>query len=659
MKNTIYAPPEEHQYWHLASENFNERLPRRSAVIIKESLYSLEYCCPSDFSRLGWTFDGRQESTYKSGYFMEFAFADYFQSPQYGLEKSNMYFSSMCSHPGACERSAVFANAPFTVNETVAQAAGGGFILEYTISAKSHPPYLFDSELYSIIRLPFSLGKTKITKDGLSICIKEKNFFITGDFHRIMVFTDEFSFIRRARRAGNISEKKTHGWFIVLVHKIRLLPQDTKSISIGISTLSLQSAVAVLKTKNNLKSCAKSWQKWFSALPVPGRMPLAEKAAYYKCWRTVRENYFNHSLWGHMVLEALPVYKGLWQWGLSALEWHTMLNPETGPALIKKSFDLFLSNQRKDGYITHAVYINEKTPGRAWSRENIIQTPHFPWIALRYFNKTADHESLRKWYPALKKYYQYLCSSRDQAFRKLHLWAATTSYDTGLDTFPALQRVTYDEDGKKEKFCYPSVFAAERCRYEEAMAKIAAVLKTGEENFWRNASCETLAAADSLLWDGKKNWYGVLHADGELDTRVGVDGLFMPAYGHISAARARLMKKNMARLIGKFGIHTLAPDEKDFNPQTYWRGPAWPKACSLAASAVMTYFPDLIPSVRKSIHNFISAQPGIWECVDAQTGGIARSDHGFFATPGVSSNVGAGELIGSLFILSGKNFYDY
>lgn len=90
---------------------------------------------------------------------------------------------------------------------------------------------------------------------------------------------------------------------------------------------------------------------------------------------------------------------------------------------------------------------------------------------------------MQKWYPLLVKFHQYLTRSRDE--KNIHLWAILTSYDSGLDTTSAFDQVTYGTKDGKEAYCYPAIFAAERYRYEIALAKIADIIGKDEGNRWR------------------------------------------------------------------------------------------------------------------------------------------------------------------------------
>ena len=162
---------------------------------------------------------------------------------------------------------------------------------------------------------------------------------------------------------------------------------------------------------------------------------------------------------------------------------------------------------------------------------------------------------------------------------------------------------------------------------------------------------------DEILWDKKKNWYGVLHENQALDTRVGVDGLFPLAYGLVKKDRAELARENFLKLLGDYGVFTVAPDEPGFYEQIYWRGPAWTKSCSLAMAAAFNYYQDLLRRVKDALVGFLLKYPSVWECMSAKTGEIARGDMGLMATPVVSSNVGAGEAIGALLTYYSANMF--
>jgi len=513
-------------------------------------------------------------------------------------------------------------------------------------------------KFYTIVTLECSSAKVSKHSSGsiLKIHLGKKSLFIASESNRYGVYSCIEEYLDDLEK-GTINARRKTGRHVIFEKDVALKSGGQVSLLFGISFQSPDKAAGALRLKNPVSSIRVKWNKWFNSLPAPSFETEADRKAYYKCWWIVRLNYYRHPSLGKTVLEALPVYRGYWQWSLPAVEWHSMLNPEIGRVFVKNLLNLFLKHQREDGYVTHAIYLVEKTPGETWSSRNIIQTPHLPWVALRYYYATKDLKSIRAWYPKLVKYYNYLNESRDAGLLRLGLWAILTSFDTGLDTFPAFQKVTYGDSGIKEDFCYPAIFAAEKCRFEQAMGRMSRILENGEEDTWFRLAEETRRAMDHILWDEDLHWYGVLHQDGSLDTRIGVDGLFPFAYGLVDPEKARQARKNFLRLIGDYGVFTLAPGQPGFEEEVYWRGPAWAKSCSLAMAAALNYYPDLLKAVKDSTVKFLLKYPSVWECMSAATGNIARGDIGIMATPVVSSNVGAGEAIGALLTYYGRNMF--
>ncbi len=650
--------------WKSVKENFDEKIPRRTAILVKEEDYSLSFAYPAEFSSIGHFFDYRQNTTYDESPVFSIKFGEYCFPDLTGknLSKNTFYYENMEYFPSLIKRKIIFSNIGIEAEEKFAQVVSGSFSWEINLICRNHPPYIFDKKFYTIITINTTEPKIKYYpgKNLLQIESEGKKIFITSNFENYAAYKNIDDYLKDLR-AGRISSKKNEGNYIIFEHRLKLEPGENKKLRFGISTYSGEKALKALRIKNYENKIKDKWNKWFNSLPHPKFKSEIDRKAYYKCWWVIKLNYYYDKRYGKTVIEALPVYRGYWQWALPAVQWHTSLNPEVNSSFMKRLLDLFLKYQRKDGYVTHAIYIDEKVPGERWAKGNIIQTPHIPWVALRYYQNTKDIKSLKNWYPKLKKYYQYLGQSRDEKFLKLHLWAAISGYDTGMDDYPSLQKVSYGErgeEGRKENFCYPAIFAAERCYYEKAMRKIAEILGKKEEvEKWHRESQRTKETMNKILWDKKKKWYGVLHEDKTLETIIGVDGLFPFAYGLVSKNKAKLAKKNFIKMLGNYGVFTVSPFEKRFHEETYWQGPAWPASCAYGMAASFNYYPDLIKKVKEGLVNFILKYPSVWEGMSAKTGKICHGPCEVLATPVVSSNVGAGEAMGAILIYYGENVF--
>jgi len=648
--------------WGLVKEKFDEKIPRRTAILVKEEDYSLSFAYPLEFSSIGYLFDYRKNTTYDESPAFSIKFGEYYFPDLTGknLARNLFYYEDMEYLPSFIRRKIIFSNVGLEAEEKFFQAVSGSFSWRIRLFCKNHPPFGLDKNFYTIITI--NKGEARVEyypgENTLKISLDDRDVFIVVDFDAYGVY-ESINDVVEDLKDGKIKSNRETGRHIVLEHKIKLNSYESRELKFGISSFSQEKAEEAFEIENYQAVIRGKWNEWFLNLPCLEFKSESEEKAYYKCWWAIRLNYCYDERYGKTVIEALPVYRGYWQWSLPAVQIHTSLNPEVDSSFMKRLIDLFTESQREDGYITHAIYLDEKAPGERWSKQNIIQTPHIPWVALRYYLLTKDQECLRRWYPKLKKYYHYLCQSRDENFLKLHLWAIISAYDTGMDDYPTFQICTFKEGadyGREERFCYPTIFAAERCYYEKAMGKIAEIIGFIEEaKVWYRELERTKEAMDEILWDKEKNWYGVLHEDGNLETIIGMDGLFPLAYGLVNKDKAELARENFIQLLGEYGVYTVSPFEERFHEDTYWQGPSWPSSCLYGMATALNYYPDLMDKIKEGLVNFILKYPSVWECMSAKTGKIARGPYDVLATPVVSSNVGAGSAIGAFLLYYGKD----
>jgi hypothetical protein len=642
--------------WKNVGENFDHKLERLTAIIIKESDLSRYYAYPNEWNTLGYCFNFSDKTVYDNPAKFKIDFAEYVYPDLMKCSCKNYIVYDECKYyPSLIRRSFSFTNLGLKGNEQLGQTLDGALGWKIKLNCINEG-FQFDKKLITVMTADEKFNV--ITHSScIEIVFSDIKYFIASKDDIQIGLYDNEQVMKKDLSLGKMSIDKEEGYYLAISHDVKLSPGEAVEISLGMSSISKELAVKSAYSGEMAENISLRWNEWFNSLPKLNFNNDREIKAYYKSWWTIRTNYYNHPKWGYSIVEALPVYKGLWQWAIPSVEWHSNQNTEYTSEWIKKAMDMLIESQREDGYITHAIYIDEEKPGERWAKgKGIVQTPHLPWTAVRYYYATGDKDSLRRWFKPLEAYYNYLCKSRDKDFERLHLWAITTSYDTGLDTTPVFQKVTHGQNGEKEEYCYPSIFAAERCRYEEAMGKIAELI--GEDySIWYDEAKVTLKAMNDYLWDEEKKWYGVRHQNSELDTRVGVDGLFPLAYHLVNQNRAAEMKENFRKLVGTYGVRTVAEDEPGFREDIYWRGPSWPKTCSLGMEVCRYYYRDILEDVFNAVLNMVLSHPNIWECYNVRTGELGRSDMGFVCTPGVSSNVGAGDIIGCILIYHGIDMY--
>ncbi len=652
--------------WKMLAEEFDSNLPRLTAVYVRESDGTIGFAYPSGENCAGFIFEHSIHSAYDMPPKFRFDFAAYEQRTD-GLHKNRALFAKQTFQPSLIRRKIEYTNLPLIGTERFGRVVDGSlsWIFDFTCRTEW---FRFEQELVSLLRSDEELSAS-IDGEVLSVQFNDIVYYIASSQpFAAAVYRDETDLKQEA--AGKGTARASKGHVLAIRQRFSLASLQRTQMTFGISTVSPQKAkeaAGVLQKidgKNPDKAIAgaedriaKTWDTWFDSLPAVDLRDKQETRAYYKCWSVIKNNYYDHPQWGHSIMESLPVYKGIWQWATPAVQWHSDQNSDYTSEWIEKAMNMLLSAQREDGYITHAIYIDEEVPGSSWANTGTVQTPHLAWTALRHCYATGNTEPLRRWQPALEKYYRYLCNSRDEDLEKLHLWGIFSSFDTGLDTTGAFQRVTYGEpDHEKEHYCYPAIFGAERYRYELSMAEIAEVL--GENGAaWRAEAKKTRAAMNQVLWDETRGWYGVRHEDGSLDTRVGLDGLFAILYGIPDEERLAKMESGVCSLIGPYGVRTVADGEPGFRPDVYWRGACWPKACSVMMDICRRHYPELAETVRDALLRMVLRYPSIWECWNVETGELAHSDHGFYCTPGMTSNVGAGDLIASLWESHGFEMY--
>lgn len=643
----------EESIWESLRESFDDKLPRRTAVALKPSDSTILYAYPMHSGAIGWSFDDRTSTSYDDSPSYELFVAPWtgpgFIAP---LSRSTFVWESRNYCPDLVQRSAAFSEPGIRIRESFGRAVDNAFTWQLDVDYLGI--HAREKSLYVALRASSGLGGVQVSDR----CFDLGSVTVCADANSWGAF-DSLDDAEAAIGAGGLSGHTSGSRYLVLEFKVSLKRNEGRTLSVGLSFGDPDAARQACEVADLDAPIRERWDSWFRSLPSAEFASPEERRAYYKCWWVVKLNYYQSPRFGHMVCEALPVYRGYWLWGLDSSEWHSDQNTEYTSVHIRQALDLFLDHQREDGFITHAIYLTEQVPGENWARRSITQTPHIPWVCLRYADVTGDCERLRAWYPKLVRFYNYLCESRDACFRDLHLWGIIASFDTGLDTTPAFEKVTYGVDGVKEGYCYPAIFAAERCRYEQSLARMSEILGTDEPDHWLAESEKTRKAMDEILWDSSRNWYGVLHEDGTLDTRVGVDGLFPFAYGLVSPKKASAAKDNFRRLIGRYGIHTVAPGELEYEADHYWRGPAWPKSCAMGVVAARNYYPDLREEAVRSTIRMLLRWPSVWECMNAETGDAARADQGMVSTPLISSNVGSGEALGMLLTVRGVDMMSF
>jgi hypothetical protein len=157
------------------------------------------------------------------------------------------------------------------------------------------------------------------------------------------------------------------------------------------------------------------------------------------------------------------------------------------------------------------------------------------------------------------------------------------------------------------------------------LAEIARVLGIDAEQF-ETWSEQTAAGLDTALWDGTEAMYldYDVRAETRIPSRTGAG--FGPLYAGVpSHDRARQLLESLRPCevavdgIGRV-VASVPPDDPDFDPARYWRGPVWPMLNWVAHAGLRRYgFVDEAAEIRQALLE-LARREGFWEHYNALTG---------------------------------------
>jgi hypothetical protein len=157
------------------------------------------------------------------------------------------------------------------------------------------------------------------------------------------------------------------------------------------------------------------------------------------------------------------------------------------------------------------------------------------------------------------------------------------------------------------------------------LAKIARVLNRDPEPFEAWAE-QTAAAIEMRLWDEAEASYADYDVRAGGRVRAQTAAGFSPLFAGIpSEDRARLMlERLMASAVAIDGlgrvVASVAPNDANFDPALYWRGPVWPMINWVVHAGLRRYgFTDEAREIRSALLELVRRE-GFWEHYNATTG---------------------------------------
>ncbi len=255
------------------------------------------------------------------------------------------------------------------------------------------------------------------------------------------------------------------------------------------------------------------------------------------------------------------------------------------PKIAQELMYYLLRFQKKSGIIHHAVLEILVKP----YPYSDSQPPILAWTSWRIFEKSGDVEFLRKVYPGLKRYHEWLKLNRRHP-DGLYFWKKP--YESGIDNSPRFtnRSESWMDDTTKLASADISAYMAGSM---EALEKMARVL--GYENDAHELSAEYAHLKfmmNTKLWNEAEGTY--FDWDYRKNAHVKVDTVsnFSPMAAGIpdSYQAKRLVQKAMdpKKYNTKIPFPSVSRDEKTF-VKDMWRGPVWINMAYLGVYGVNRY----------------------------------------------------------------------
>lgn len=339
----------------------------------------------------------------------------------------------------------------------------------------------------------------------------------------------------------------------------------------GLSTLSMPLFVAenekLFKSIPPLKTTDPTWQ-----LVDAGSFALMRQAMLPPEARC-RSNYY--------VFSREPQ----WGWGHGGQVFHESLTMLAyaimDPVSAMNSQRVYFERQKPDGYINYRTgsYLDEDIYENG---ELTTSAPWFAWQNAEINSMTHERNFLEQAYRSSAMFYRYYVKNRDKDGDGLCEWGGEAVLESVRDGLVAV----WDQVG------YPSQFEAMDLNTmlvveARSLASMARELgKTDDAEAWEADATKRAAAINAQMWDEATGFYynvdkvrhSFTHKNENDLKRQEIIG-FLPLWAGIAskeqAAKAVAVLTDTTKFWRKFGVPSLAADDRYYNPKGYWNGPVW------------------------------------------------------------------------------------
>jgi len=379
--------------------------------------------------------------------------------------------------------------------------------------------------------------------------------------------------------------------------------------------------------KEDLEQYVRANETLFSKIPPPPSGESDKMMLYWSAFSLMRQVMLppeGKCSFNYYVFSREPQ----WGWGHGGQVFHESLTMMAygfmDPVSAMNSQRVFRERQHPNGYINYRTgpYLDETIPTNG---QLTTSAPWYAWQNWELYKITKDKSFLKEMYESSKRLYKFFIKNRDSDGDGLCEWGGHAVLESVRDGWVAV----WDQVGD------PSNFEALdlNCmlvQEEKALAAMARELGSAREaRAWEKKAAARANAINTIMWDDstgfyynveKKNHSFMFKTWNDLK-REEIIG-FLPLWAGVadSSRAARLVQKlkDPAKFWRRYGLPTLAADDKYFNAKGYWNGPVWIQWVYLVQRGLLQYgykaeAHELVNRVAENMISQLKKDHNLWE----------------------------------------------
>ncbi len=339
---------------------------------------------------------------------------------------------------------------------------------------------------------------------------------------------------------------------------------------------------------------------FFDRLPTPEGMSAEDAELLSKCYSIMKSQVYTtcgerKTRWW-TTPDRLP-HRHMWLWDSV---FHSMGNVAISHELAADTLRAMLQSQDEDGFIAHMVMRE--------GHSDVTQPPVLAWGVLNYIQKTGDTSVLPEFYPALRRFMDWIIANRDSNHNHLYEWYVHRDSvncrcgESGMDNSPRF-------DGVAEMDCIDfSCYMAHEARCMSILAQKLG--NTADVARFDELYSNIRRAVNETLWSEEDGMYfdydierGKLH-------RVWAVSSFLPLFAGICPPdRAKRLISHMTdpkRFWTEKPLPSIALDDPTFGDDM-WRGPVWINMNYMVMLGLREYgYTELATMLRRQTLDLVS-----------------------------------------------------